>query len=99
VLGVPAFMGPHDYLPTTTQRLVRWPSSAIATGKALRWQGRHHRQTNQSQQLVHNRWCGAARGFEGAMDLGSSMDVTIPMGWETQVDGVALSSWALVSGG
>lgn len=25
--------------------------------------------------------------FEGAMDLGSSMDVAIPMGWETQVSG------------
>src|SRR5262249_55888579 len=29
----------------------------------------------------------APPGFEGAMDLGSSMDVAIPMGWETQVDG------------
>jgi len=29
----------------------------------------------------------APPGFEGAMDLGSSMDVTIPMGWETQVNG------------
>jgi predicted permease len=26
-------------------------------------------------------------GFEGAMDLGTSMDVAIPMGWETQVSG------------
>jgi len=26
-------------------------------------------------------------GFEGAMDLGTLMDVAIPMGWETQVDG------------
>ncbi|HEX7723347.1 MAG TPA: ABC transporter permease [Pyrinomonadaceae bacterium] len=26
-------------------------------------------------------------GFEGAMDLGSSMDVAIPLGWETQVSG------------
>ena len=26
-------------------------------------------------------------GFEGAMDVGSSMDVVIPMGWETQVSG------------
>src|SRR5256885_3343099 len=25
--------------------------------------------------------------FEGAMDLGSAMDVAIPMGWETQVNG------------
>ena len=29
----------------------------------------------------------APPGFEGAMDLGTSMDVAIPMGWETQVDG------------
>lgn len=29
----------------------------------------------------------APPGFEGAMDLGSSMDVAIPMGWETQVNG------------
>ena len=29
----------------------------------------------------------APQGFEGAMNLGSSMDVAIPMGWETQVDG------------
>jgi hypothetical protein len=29
----------------------------------------------------------APPGFEGAMDLGSSMDVAIPLGWETQVDG------------
>src|ERR1051325_6281612 len=29
----------------------------------------------------------APPGFEGAMDLGSSMEVAIPMGWETQVDG------------
>ncbi|PWT89436.1 MAG: hypothetical protein C5B55_11405 [Blastocatellia bacterium] len=29
----------------------------------------------------------APPGFEGAMDLGSSMDVAIPMGWETQVSG------------
>ena len=28
----------------------------------------------------------APPGFEGAMDLGSSMDVAIPLGWETQVD-------------
>src|SRR5262245_2033891 len=29
----------------------------------------------------------APPGFEGAMDLGTSMDVAIPMGWETQLDG------------
>jgi predicted permease len=29
----------------------------------------------------------APPGFEGAMDLGTSMDVAIPMGWETQVNG------------
>ena len=29
----------------------------------------------------------APPGFEGAMDLGTKMDVAIPMGWETQVDG------------
>src|SRR5262249_22988559 len=29
----------------------------------------------------------APAGFEGAMGLGSSMDVAIPMGWEPQVDG------------
>ncbi len=29
----------------------------------------------------------APPGFEGAMDLGSSMDVAIPMGWETRVNG------------
>src|SRR5262245_32629273 len=29
----------------------------------------------------------APPGFEGAMDLGTSMDVAIPMGWETTVDG------------
>jgi len=29
----------------------------------------------------------APSGFEGAMDLGTSMDVAIPMGWETTVDG------------
>ena len=29
----------------------------------------------------------APPGFEGAMGLGSAMDVAIPMGWETQVDG------------
>src|SRR5689334_2559788 len=29
----------------------------------------------------------APPGFEGAMDLGTSMEVAIPMGWETQVDG------------
>jgi predicted permease len=29
----------------------------------------------------------APPGFEGAMDLGTSMDVAIPMGWEPTVDG------------
>ena len=29
----------------------------------------------------------APPGFEGAMDLGTSMDVAIPLGWETQVNG------------
>jgi predicted permease len=29
----------------------------------------------------------APPGFEGTMDLGSRLDVAIPMGWETQVDG------------
>lgn len=29
----------------------------------------------------------APPGFEGAMDLGSLMDVAIPMGWETRVNG------------
>jgi predicted permease len=29
----------------------------------------------------------APPGFEGAMDVGSSLDVAIPLGWETQVDG------------
>jgi len=29
----------------------------------------------------------APPGFEGAMDVGSSLDVAIPMGWETLVDG------------
>src|SRR5262245_29226116 len=29
----------------------------------------------------------APEEFEGAMDLGSAMDVAIPMGWETQVNG------------
>ena len=29
----------------------------------------------------------APPGFEGAMDVGTSMDVAIPMGWETQVSG------------
>jgi len=29
----------------------------------------------------------APPGFEGAMDVGSSLDVAIPMGWETQVNG------------
>src|ERR1043166_5345049 len=29
----------------------------------------------------------APPGFEGAMDLGTSMDVAIPLGWESQVDG------------
>jgi len=88
VLGVPAFMG----------RMITYSddnsaASPVAVISYRYWQKRFGgRPDIIGKQINLNNFAFtiagvAPPGFEGAMDLGSSMDVAIPMGWETQVDG------------
>jgi len=88
VLGVPAFMG----------RMITYSddnsaASPVAVISYRYWQKRFSGRPDViGKQINLNNVAFtiagvAPPGFEGAMDLGSSMDVTIPMGWETQVDG------------
>ncbi|HEY3104226.1 MAG TPA: ABC transporter permease [Pyrinomonadaceae bacterium] len=88
VLGVPAFMG----------RMITYSddnsaASPVAVISHRYWQKRFGGRADiVGKQINLNNIAFtvagvAPPGFEGAMDLGSSMDVTIPMGWETQVDG------------
>ena len=88
VLGVPAFMG----------RMITYSddnsaASPVAVISYRYWQKRFSGRPDViGKQIDLNKVAFtiagvAPPGFEGAMDLGSSMDVAIPMGWETQVDG------------
>ncbi len=88
VLGVPAFMG----------RMITYSddnsaASPVAVISYRYWQKRFGGRADIiGKQINLNNIAFtiagvAPPGFEGAMDLGSSMDVAIPMGWETQVDG------------
>jgi len=88
VLGVPAFMG----------RMITYSddnsaASPVAVISHRYWQKRFSGRPDViGKQINLNNVAFtiagvAPPGFEGAMDLGTSMDVAIPMGWETQVDG------------
>jgi len=88
VLGVPAFMG----------RMITYgddnsAASPVAVISYRYWQKRFGGRADiVGKQINLNNIAFtiagvAPPGFEGAMDLGSSMDIAIPMGWETQVDG------------
>jgi predicted permease len=88
VLGVPAFMG----------RMITYSddnsaASPVAVISYRYWQKRFGGRADiVGKQINLNNIAFtiagvAPPGFEGAMDLGSSMDIAIPMGWETQVDG------------
>ena len=88
VLGVPAFMG----------RMITYSddnsaASPVAVISYRYWQKRFGGKADIiGKQINLNNIAFTIAGvsppgFEGAMDLGSSMDVAIPMGWETQVDG------------
>ena len=88
VIGVPAFLG----------RMITYSddnsaSSPVAVISYRYWQKRFSGRPDViGKQINLNNVAFtiagvAPPGFEGAMDLGSAMDVAIPMGWETQVDG------------
>jgi predicted permease len=88
VLGVPAFMG----------RMITYAddnsaASPVAVISYRYWQKRFGGRADIIGKQVNLNNIAftiagvAPPGFEGAMDLGSSMDVAIPMGWETQVNG------------
>ena len=88
VLGVPAFMG----------RMITYSddnsaASPVAVISYRYWQKRFGGRADIIGKQVNLNNIAftvagvAPPGFEGAMDLGSSMDVAIPMGWETQVNG------------
>src|SRR5262249_43310126 len=88
VLGVPAFLG--RMITYSDDNSAASPVAVISHGY---WQRRFggNRGVIGKQITLNNvpfTIAGVAPpGFEGAMDLGSSMDVAIPIGWETQVDG------------
>jgi len=88
VLGVPAFRG--RMITYSDDNSAAPPVAAISYRY---WQKRFGGNPNIiSKQINLNNVpftiAGVAPpGFEGAMDVGSSLDVAIPMGWETQVDG------------
>jgi predicted permease len=88
LLGVPAFMG-----RVITYSDDNSAASPVAVISYRYWQKRFGgRPDIVGKQINLNNIAFtvagvAPPGFEGAMDLGSSMDVAIPMGWETQVDG------------
>jgi predicted permease len=88
VLGVPAFMG----------RMITYSddnsaASPVAVISYRYWQKRFGGRADiVGKQINLNNIAFtvagvAPPGFEGSMDLGSSMDIAIPMGWETQVNG------------
>src|SRR3989441_2635935 len=88
VLAVPAFLG-----RTITDADDSLAASPVAVLSHRYWQKRFggNREVIGKQINLNNvafTIAGVAPpGFEGAMDLGTSMDVAIPMGWETQVSG------------
>src|ERR1044072_768422 len=88
VLGVPALLG-----RTITYTDDNSASSPVALISHRYWQKRFSgRPDIVGKQVNLNNIAFTIVGvtppdFEGAMDLGSAMDVAIPMGWETQVDG------------
>src|SRR3989441_1432038 len=88
VLGVPAFMG-----RTITYADDNSAATPVAVISYRYWQKRFSGRSDIiGKQINLNNVAFtiagvAPLGFEGAMDLGTSMDVAIPMGWETQVSG------------
>src|SRR4029079_79991 len=88
VLGVPAFMG-----RVITYSDDNSAASPVAVISYRYWQKRFGGRADiiGKQINLHNidfTIAGVApAAFEGAMDFGTSMDVAIPMGWETQVNG------------
>ncbi len=88
VLGVPALLG-----RTITYTDDNSASSPVAVISHRYWQKRFSGRSDiVGKQVNLNNIAFTIVGvtppdFEGAMDLGSAMDVAIPMGWETQVDG------------
>lgn len=88
VLGVPAFMGrmitySDDNSAATPVAVISYRYWQKRFGGRADIVGKQINLNNIAFTVVGV----APPGFEGAMDLGSSMDVTIPMGWETQVNG------------
>src|SRR5260221_582792 len=88
VLGVPAFLGRMITYSDDTSA-----ASPVAVISHRYWQKRFSgtsdiigKQINLNN-IAFTIAGVAPPGFEGAMDLGTSMDVAIPMGWEPQVDG------------
>ena len=88
VLGVPAVLG-----RTITYTDDNSASSPVAVISYRYWQKRFGGRSDVvGKQVNLNNIAFTIVGvtppeFEGAMDLGTSIDVAIPMGWETQVDG------------
>jgi predicted permease len=88
VLGVPAFLG-----RTITYSDDNAAASPVAVLSHRYWQQRFGGNRNViGKQINLNNVAFtiagvAPPGFEGAMDVGSSMDVAIPLAWEPQVSG------------
>jgi predicted permease len=88
VLGVPALVG-----RTITYTDDNSAASPVAVISHRYWQKRFSGRSDiVGKQINLNNIAFTIVGvtppdFEGAMDLGSAMDVAIPMGWETQVNG------------
>ncbi len=88
VLGVPALLG-----RTITYTDDNSAASPVAVISYRYWQKRFGGRSDiVGKQINLNNIAFTIVGvtppsFEGAMDLGTAIDVAIPMGWETQVDG------------
>jgi predicted permease len=88
VLGVPALLG-----RTITYSDDNSASSPVATISHRYWQKRFSGRSDIiGKQVNLNNIAFTIVGvtppeFEGAMDLGTAIDVAVPMGWETQVTG------------
>ena len=87
VLGVPAFLG--RTLTDADDSLAASPVAVLSHGY---WQKRFGGNDVVGKQINLNNVAFtiagvAPPGFEGAMDVGSSLDVAIPLAWEPQVSG------------